>query len=300
VTEPRIRSLGGRLLLTFVLFLVLANVLVLVFFVGLGFWQELDLAEDPIKFLAETLQNPRVMAGMLFLQAVAGMLTILTMTRFVDRRDLDSLLLEQGSVAAVGWGGVLGLVLASVVSLFIAAVAGRHVRPELFSEAGLLWVALLGMVMLVIAFMEEWLFRGYVYEIVREHHTAGRTILLTAIAFSTLHITNPGSNFLAWINILLIGIVLGQLRELTGRLWVPFGLHLGWNLALGMVYGVPVSGLEMPSAFRISIEDLPRALGGGPFGPEASAVLTVLFVVLAILLARRLRPRDNDLDAGIG
>jgi hypothetical protein len=85
-----------------------------------------------------------------------------------------------------------------------------------------------------------------------------------------------------------MGVVLGQLRALSGGLAMPFGLHLGWNLALGMLFGVSVSGLRLPSAFRISLDDVSPALGGGGFGPEASVPLTVLLAVVVVLLGRRL------------
>jgi membrane protease YdiL (CAAX protease family) len=142
--------------------------------------------------------------------------------------------------------------------------------------------------------MEELVFRGYLFRIIRENLGGGRTIFLTALAFSVVHVTNPGASFLAWINILLIGVVLGQLRALSGGLAMPFGLHLGWNLALGMLFGVPVSGLVLPSAFRISLEDVSPALGGGGFGPEASMPLTVLLIVVVVLLARRLAPPGEE------
>ena len=55
------------------------------------------------------------------------------------------------------------------------------------------------------------------------------------------------------------------LFALTGRLWVPIGLHLAWNLAQGY---------------------------GGTFGPEASVVALVLVAVVTVV-ALLLVPRNG-------
>lgn len=296
MTAPRIRSPLGRILLTFGIFLFLANVLVFVFLLVKVPWGE---AEDPDALMAMVdgaLADPGVLSALLLLQAAAGILTVMFMVGSVERRPVSSILGMLGirAVPSAGWGVVLGLVFASVVSLFISAVSGRHLRLEFFTDAAPDRIAFLLGVIAVSAFMEELMFRGYVYGIVRSEHTARRAILLTALAFATIHISSPGSSGLAWLNILLMGVVLGQLRELTGGLAVPFGLHFGWNTCLGMVFGVPVSGLNLPSILNVSLHDLSPALGGGEFGPEASAVLTVFLVILVILLARRMIPPEED------
>lgn len=295
MAEPRVRSLGGRLLLTFAVFLVLANVFVFAFFQSRGLFARAEKADDAFRFLTEAMRDPGVLGALLLLQAAAGVATVVFMVLVVDRRPLlPPAVHPRAAAAAVGWGLMLGFILSSAVALFIAAAAGRHLRLESFRTADADQAVFLAGVTVIAAFVEELLFRGYLFRIIRERLGAGRTIFLTAFAFSAVHVTNPGSGMLAWVNILLMGVVLGQLRELSGGLGMPFGLHLGWNLALGMLFGVPVSGLDLPSAFRISLEDVTPVLGGGAFGPEASAVLTVLLAVVVFLLARRLLPAAGD------
>jgi membrane protease YdiL (CAAX protease family) len=289
LAEPRIRSLGGRLLLAFVVFLVLANVFVFFYFQGRGTFVEVEKAEDAFAFLADTMRDPGVLAALLLLQAAAGVSTVVFMVLVIDRSPLVPAAIHvQAGTAAVGWGLILGFILSSATALFISAVAGRHLRPEFFATATAGQALFRALVVAATAFMEELLFRGYLFRIIRERLGGGRTIFLTALAFSTVHVTNPGASMLAWVNTLLMGVVLGQLRALSGGLAMPFGLHLGWNLALGMLFGVSVSGLRLPSAFRISLDDVSPALGGGGFGPEASAPLTVLLAVVVVLLGRRL------------
>lgn len=290
VSDPRIRSPWGRIALAFGIFLFLANLVGMIYLLAVVPWDTgtpLDLTG-----LAKLLEEPRILAGLLTAQALAGVVTGVFMAMSVDRRPLVDLGVRdfRRESGALYWGLLLGVVSAAVVTLFISAVARRHVQLELFGGFAGVDLVLFALVVVGAAFMEEWLFRGYIYVNLREFYTPGRTVALSAFAFAMVHATNPGTSFLAWINIVLIGIVLGQLREITGGILMPLGLHIGWNLGLGMLFGVRVSGLHLPSAFHISLEDLSAPLGGGAFGPEASAVLTALFAGMAILLARRLTP----------
>jgi CAAX protease family protein len=292
------RSLWWRLAIAFALYLVLANGFLVVYLVATA--GPLTPDEAGRAALEAELATPRFLAVALGFQALAGCLATWFMTRKVDRRALGDLGLGGSAGIRPGdmaWGGLMGAVLAAVVTLFISALAGRHLRLTLFSEeGGNPWVSSIPLLLVFSAFVEEWFFRGYLYVNLRERYRTGGAILMSSIAFSLLHASNPGAGALAGINVFLVGVVLVELREITHGLQVSFGLHLGWNLALGMGFGVPVSGYTLPSVLRVSLTDLPPAFGGGEFGVEASAVLTVLFTGIALLLAWRLG-RDQDGEA---
>ncbi len=300
-TEPRIRALWGRMVLVFVLFTGLTMVFAVIY---LGATGALDAAANgrgaPDAAASEInriLGEPRVRAGYLAGQALMTLLTVAVMTVGIDRRPLGSLGIggRPGRRAgSVGWGFMLGVVLAAVTVLFISAAGRRHLKPELFGEAGWTWAAVSAAVLVLVSFAEEWLFRGYLWVNLREELTAGRAILLTALVFAFFHSTNPGAGFLPWVNLVLVGIVIGQLREISGGLQVPFGLHAGWNLTVGMILGAQLSGFSMPSLLRVSFGDLSPVLAGGQFGPEASLVVTVLFGGVAVLLGRRLSPGTRE------
>ena len=288
---PRLRSAWARIALAFGVFLVLANVI--------GFLYLLAAAPfDPskagnIEVMKELLKEPRILAGLLTAQALAGVLTAIFMTASIDRRPMTELGVRK-EFGGLAWGLFLGAVCASAVTLFISAVGKRHVDAVFFADTDRVDVPLFAVVVVAAAFMEELLFRGYLFVNLREMYSAGRTVVFSSLAFATVHASNPEASLLAWVNVMLVGAVLGQLREITGGILMPLGLHMGWNLSLGMIFGVRVSGLNLPSAFHISLEDLPAALGGGDFGPEASLVLTFLFIVIVILLGRWMRPPAGE------
>jgi len=88
---------------------------------------------------------------------------------------------------------------------------------------------------------------------------------------------------LGLLNTVLIGIVLAIAYLRTRALWLPLGLHFGWNATLGLLFGLPVSGLDIFNVVTHSTADGPRWLTGGSYGIEASAP-GALAVVVGLLV----------------
>jgi hypothetical protein len=302
-TAPRIRPLWGRLVLALVLFVMLPGMLSVLVYSFTYVVRNLDpenpgaMSQPDEEELKRLVEEPGLRLVTIFIQVLVGFVLTVGLTWFVDRRPLGSLgfAVRNPKPAAVGWGAFLGIILSAVIVLTIAALGGRHVRFEGFTGHPGWWVWPVVVLLVGAAFVEEWFLRGYVYVNFREQIPAARAILLTALLFTAVHLNTPGGGVLGWINVFLVGIVLGQLRELTGGLHVPVGLHAGWNLTLGMVLGAELSGMTLPSLFRVSFQDLDTALGGGEFGPEGSLVTTVLLGGLTVLLARRLAPPPREI-----
>jgi hypothetical protein len=95
---------------------------------------------------------------------------------------------------------------------------------------------------------------------------------VSALVFGALHLANPEATALAGATIVVAGLMFSVLYALTGRLWVPIGVHLAWNLAQGYVFGAAVSGSDLGGSIAVSAArpDAPAWLTGGTFGPEAS------------------------------
>jgi membrane protease YdiL (CAAX protease family) len=184
-------------------------------------------------------------------------------------------------------------VVAAVVVLAITGFGGRHLRPAGFDGHG--WELLLLVPSLVfLAWAEEWLVHGYLFERVRGGAGAPRAVLVTAMAFAIFHVSGPGGGFVAAINGLLFGIGLGLLRLLTGGIETGVGFRVGWTVVLGLVLGGRVEGYPLPALLRAGTESLDPRLGGGEYGPEASVVATVAFLVLVGLLLRPLLPSRQE------
>src|SRR5262249_51145428 len=78
--------------------------------------------------------------------------------------------------------------------------------------------------------------------------------LVSASFFGLVPSHNPSSTPTAVANIALAGVLLAEGYLLTGRLGLPIGLHIAWNLFQGNVYGFPVSGVRVLDARMIAIE----------------------------------------------
>lgn len=138
-------------------------------------------------------------------------------------------------------------------------------------------------VFVLTGFEEELISRGYQLQNLAEGVGIARAVLLSSLLFAALHLANPGANATAFLGILAAGYFLayGYLR--TRRLWLPIGLHIGWNFFEGVVFGFPVSGLNV---FRLIEHRVtgPPLITGGPFGPEAGLIILPALAFGAFLI----------------
>ncbi len=153
-------------------------------------------------------------------------------------------------------------------------------------------VALLAAAMMFFfaALFEELIFRGYPLRVLAEATGRWPAIALTSLAFGWAHNGNPEASLLSFTNTTLAGVLLALAWWRTESLWLPTVLHWAWNLMMGPVLGLPVSGLPFPA--RLLDSDLTaRGLElslwtGGEYGPEGGLLLTMLVIPACILLAR--------------
>jgi membrane protease YdiL (CAAX protease family) len=124
-------------------------------------------------------------------------------------------------------------------------------------------------------------------------------LVTAAVVFAALHLANPGANVLAGATVGTAGVMFCALFALTGRLWVPIGLHLAWNLAQGYLFGAAVSGGDLGGSLAISTAraGAPVWLTGGAFGPEASVVALVLVAAVTVVALLRV-PRNGAHSEG--
>lgn len=137
------------------------------------------------------------------------------------------------------------------------------------------------------ALFEELLLRAVVFKIAEESLGTWPALAGQALLFGALHLGNPHATAFGAIAIALeAGVLLAAAYMRTRRLWLAWGIHLGWNATQGSVFGVRVSGTEVSASLLHSTPSGPTWLTGGDFGVEASPVAIVVCVAAAIWLLR--------------
>ncbi len=227
-----------------------------------------------------------VVAGTVGLCAAGLIANLLTM-RIFDRRPFTDIGLRSGSVSGLNFG--LGLLLgAAAATLMLVAplIAGTgHLvmrNGVVFSWPSLLfYLAALG----IAAAGEEMIFRGYAFQLLIEKIGPFATILPVAVIFGLAHSSNPHSSRIGVLNTALWGIVLGFAFLRSRDLWLPIGLHYGWNLILPL-FGVNLSGLTIDVTRYYYRWDLLPLWSGGDYGPEGGLLATIFIAGLFFALLK--------------
>lgn len=129
---------------------------------------------------------------------------------------------------------------------------------------------------LIAGFMEELVFRGILFRWIEEFAGSWTALLLTSLFFGFAHASNPNATTFSSAAIAIeAGLLLGAAYMLTRSLWLPIGIHFGWNMTQGFVFDVPVSGIDVDGLVTAQMSG-PELLSGGAFGLEASLIAVVL------------------------
>jgi uncharacterized protein len=218
----------------------------------------------------------------LSLQLVPALLGYAILVRLIERRRMREL--SPRAIPSYGLVGFLsGAVLFSAVVGVLYLAGSYHVTgtdPQVDWLPGVL-VAGIGA-----GIGEEIIARGVIFRIVEEGLGTWWALLISALFFGGAHIFNPGATLWSSAAIAIeAGLLLAMIYHVTRSLWPCIGLHAGWNIMQGTVYGIPVSG-GASKGWLISNRSGPDWLSGGVFGAEASvvALLACSLVTLALLV----------------
>jgi len=89
-----------------------------------------------------------------------------------------------------------------------------------------------GLGVLLAPLLEEVVFRGLLYPVLRRWLGVVVAVLLTALAFASIHFSQLGYAWGPALSIFIVGVVFTLVRERTNSLAASFLLHWGYNLTL--------------------------------------------------------------------
>ena len=238
--------------------------------------------------VASSVDNPKadiaaLMTGdylwvTIILTALALFILVLIFRKLIDRKSLASLGFEIDGFFADGASGFFLAATILGIGTIILYLSGHLFWLDVQADFSKMFIAF-GM-LVIIAFIEEIVFRGYILNNLMQSFNKWIALLISASLFALAHSLNPGSNLLSVGGLFLAGILLGINYIYTKNLWFAIFFHLGWNFLQGPVLGYKVSGINLPALLEQEIKGDP-SITGGDFGFEAS-MINILLLLIAI------------------
>lgn len=266
--QPRLRA-GWRLLIQTILFF-LFGIIIVILAASLG------------------LDNGGLVFGnVLNFIAVTG--SVYIARRWLDKMSFESLGLKLSQQALVDILVGIGITVVQMGLIFVAMLGLGWLRFEGFAwEFDPINTVFTGVLTFLIGFIfvgwnEELLSRGYHLQTIASGINLFWGVIISSAVFGLLHLANPSASWVSTAGIFFAGIFLAYGYIRTKQLWLPIGLHIGWNFCEGVVFGFPVSGLDVYALTRIEVTG-PEIWTGGPFGPEAGLIVLPALVIGAVLI----------------
>ncbi len=242
----------------------------------------------PLFFWAERSGSSILLINTLV--ALGGItLSVIITRRFVDKRPFTKLGLRVNSNAikdllfgfaiTAAMMGLIYLIEWTLGWLTFDGFAWEFQSPGRVVREVLLMLA----VYILVGWQEELVSRGYWLQNIEEGLNLDWAVFISSLFFSVAHYGNPGFDWAPLLGLLISGYFLAYAYIRTRSLWLPIGLHIGWNFFEGTIFGFQVSGTE---SYRLILQSVsgPTLWTGGAFGPEAGLVLIpgLLFGFVAI------------------
>ena len=204
--------------------------------------------------------------------------------KVIEKRSFSSIGFNKNNwLKKYSLGFLIGLAMMSIIVLILfpfgyITVEKNPIQPVGVSAIASVLVILFGWI--IQGATEEIVTRGWLLNVLSTKYNIGVGLLISSTLFGLMHLTNPNVNYIAVINIILVGLFYGLYVIKTNDLWAVCGMHSAWNFAQGNIFGFKVSGLDVSVGSLIDLNLVGSDfVTGGIFGPEAG--ITATFILLA-------------------
>lgn len=229
-----------------------------------------------------------------FLLGIAATLAGIITTKYISKKPFRSLGLKwTNAFRDIGIGVLISAVIMALMYGVLMALGYIHFEgfswwiedasaSARFTVSGIWTMIAVLFQFIVVAWWEELAFRGILLQNIAKGLNIQWGVVISTLIFAVLHASNPDATVLSTVLIMVITLKLVYAYLKTGLLWLPVGLHLGWNFFQASVFGFASSGHRSPSLIA-QTPVAPDWLSGGDFGAENS-VLIVPFVFGSLFL----------------
>ena len=204
--------------------------------------------------------------------------------KVIEKRSFSSIGFNKNNwLKKYSLGFLIGLAMMRIIVLILfpfgyITVEKNPIQPVGISAIASVLVILFGWI--IQGATEEIVTRGWLLNVLSTKYNIGVGLLISSTLFGLMHLTNPNVNYIAVINIILVGLFYGLYVIKTNDLWAVCGMHSAWNFAQGNIFGFKVSGLDVSVGSLIDLNLVGSDfVTGGIFGPEAG--ITATFILLA-------------------
>lgn len=216
-------------------------------------------------------------------------LSVFLARRYLDKLPIESLGLKLNRQALFDLLAGIGITLVQMGSIFLVMLAFSWLIftgfAWEFDPIGLVLknIVLFFVIFVLVGWNEELLSRGYHLQTIADGLNLFWGVVISSAVFGLLHFGNPNATWVSVTGIFFAGVFFAYAYIRTRQLWLPIGLHLGWNFFEGVVFGFPVSGLDIYPLTRIGVTG-PVIWTGGAFGPEAGLIVLPSLILGALLI----------------
>jgi membrane protease YdiL (CAAX protease family) len=210
-----------------------------------------------IPYLADLSDNFLEAIGDLLLYillAVAGIITLVFISKLIERRSLAEVGLGHHGLlrnTVLGFGIGVGEALLYVLLLILAIMLGLS-DPQNLDLNSIDWqpFGVLGNLALTFAFTgflavaEEIVFRGFLFRTLEEGLGSWLALVISSLLFGMAHLGNFNDPSLLDVTSQMAGgLALAAAYMLTRKLWLPIGIHWGWDFMVFAISGGDIVSL---------------------------------------------------------
>ncbi len=235
--------------------------------------------------------NESLFYSSILLNFFIALILVASFRKVFDQKSFKSLGFSWDGFGNERAAGILtGILLITVMATLLWALGLLQWFPAFVELPDFVLVTV---IMIVVSFAEEMVFRGYILNNLMHSMPKQAALYTSAVLFAVFHSLNPNFNLIAFINIFIAGVLLGCNYIYTRNLWFAIFFHFSWNFFQGPVLGFEVSGLELPTLLEQNLKGS-ILLTGGDFGLEASWLATFTMALMTIVLFLQFQRKYNE------
>lgn len=287
---------GWKIVLTIILMFALMNVLSILIGIILGIIATNGILTE----LSDIESSSLYFSVSIILQNIALIVSSIIMWKSFDKKEakLMGIINIKEGYKELGIGLFLGGMTITIVGIVLLLLGEVRLVNSL-SKPNISYELVIGLIAFIaVGFGEEIFGRAYCMSVLKQTRNKYIVLGISAAVFAAMHLGNNGINFLALINLFLVGILFGYMFMKSGNVWMPIGFHITWNYFQGYILGFQVSGNEVNGIYQLQ-NSINSYINGGTFGPEGGIVVTLILIITFFIVGVLYKNRSIDDFLGI-